>query len=138
VFYAFRKIPKNSLVLSPFATKIISKEDRKIKKIVALDCSWNKAVEVFGKLKKPLRPRSLPMLIAANPVNYGKLAKLSTAEALAAALYIMGYEKDGMMLLSKFKWGPVFFELNKHLLASYSRANNHEEIYKVQKELVNI
>lgn len=117
VFYSLRGIPKNSLVLNPFAENVISKEDKKYLKngLVALDCSWKKAAEVF-RLRKNVQSRVLPTLIAANPVNYGKANILSTAEAVASALYILGCEEEARKMLSKFKWGPTFFELNAELL----------------------
>lgn len=136
VFYTPRRIPRNSIVLSPFAEKVLSREDERHLKgtLVALDCSWKRALEVFEGLKKPLKERILPLLIAANPVNYGKVSKLSTAEALSSALYILGYEEEARKVLSKFKWGPTFFDLNGELLEDYSRAKDSEEIIKVQKE----
>ncbi len=121
VIYSLRGIPKNSLVLNPFAERVISKEDSRYLKngLVALDCSWKKAAEVF-RLRKTVHGRVLPLLVAANPVNYGKANILSTAEAVASALYILGYEEEARKMLSKFKWGPTFFELNAELLKEAS------------------
>jgi pre-rRNA-processing protein TSR3 len=136
VFYTPGKIPKNSIVLSPFQEPVLSKEDKKFEKngLAALDCSWEHAEEVFKKLKKPLQKRTLPLLVAANPVNYGKPGKLSTVEALASALYILGEKEKADVLLGKFKWGPGFTELNKALLKSYSKAKKAKEIIKIQNE----
>ncbi len=136
VFYTPGKIPKGAVVLSPFSEKVISKEDARHTKngLVALDCSWKHAEEVFASIKKPFHQRALPLLVAANPVNYGKVSKLSTVEALAGALYILGEEGQAQDLLGKFKWGPGFLNLNKDLLKSYSKANKAKEIIDIQNE----
>jgi pre-rRNA-processing protein TSR3 len=67
-------------------------------------------------------------------VNYGKARKLSTVEALASALYILGEAEHAQKLLGKFKWGPAFSDLNKDLLESYSKASTEKEIISTQNE----
>jgi pre-rRNA-processing protein TSR3 len=52
-------------------------------------------------------------MVAANPVNYGKPFKLSCAEALAGGLLLLGYAEQAHYIMSKFKWGENFFEINK-------------------------
>ena len=64
-------------------------------------------------------------------MNYSKLNKLSTVEALAAAVYIMGDSELMHTLLNKFKWGPTFFALNKNLLEDYSKAKSETEILEI-------
>ena len=79
----------------------------------------------------------MPYLVAANPVNYGKRAsssrslsspssaltralaayKLTCAEAIAAALYITGFDAQAEVLLSKFSWGHSFWEVNGCVLS---------------------
>ena len=80
--------------------------------------------------------RCLPILIAGNPVNFGKLTKLTTAEAIAAALYISGFKKESEDLLSIFTWGHSFFELNHMLLDTYLMARNSSEIVEMQTKLL--
>jgi pre-rRNA-processing protein TSR3 len=146
--YHIGDIPKNSVLLNPFCQKALSVEDlqaMQTKGLVGLDCSWVEAKQVFGadnqfdespKRKGRWRfvDRILPYLLAANPVNYGRPCKLSTAEALAAALYIVGFKKDAEKLLDGFKWGEFFFSLNRELLDAYSEANNSLEVVKIQNE----
>ncbi|HDH28376.1 MAG TPA: DUF367 domain-containing protein, partial [Euryarchaeota archaeon] len=78
--------------------------------------------------------RILPVLIAANPVNYGKPTKLTTAEAIAAALYILGSREQSTDVLGKFKWGRQFTLLNENLLNDYSECQSSDEVLAVQKE----
>jgi pre-rRNA-processing protein TSR3 len=116
---------------------VISKSDSHFNKLTALDCSWKKAQEVISTIKSPTQ-RILPMLIAANPVNYGKPTKLTTAEALSAALYILGHIKQSKEVMNKFKWGPQFITLNENLLNDYSNCQNPREVIKVQSEYFNL
>jgi pre-rRNA-processing protein TSR3 len=119
------------IVLSPFSEKALSPEDKNIRGLAALDCSWAHAEEVFSRIN--LKERALPFLVAANPVNFGKPFKLSTVEALAAALVILGKPKDAEIILSKFSWGHVFLELNREPLSEYSSAKDSTEIIKIQE-----
>ena len=57
--------------------------------------------------------RKLPLLLAANPVNYGKEIKLNCAEALAGALFLGGFQEEAEEILDCFKWGPAFFSINE-------------------------
>jgi pre-rRNA-processing protein TSR3 len=113
VFYTSRRIPRNSIVLNPLAERVLTREDRKYlnRGLVALDCSWKK-IETLRGVRRG-RSRILPPLMPVNPVNYGKMQKLSTVEALAAALDILGCREAAEQLLGKFKWGPGFFEANR-------------------------
>jgi pre-rRNA-processing protein TSR3 len=76
----------------------------------------------------------LPTLLASNPVNYAKPHKLSSIEALAAGLYIMGFSERASQLLSLFKWGPTFLTLNHEPLEAYSMASSDEEMIKAEAE----
>lgn len=78
--------------------------------------------------------RRLPAMLAANPINYSKLGRLSTAEALAGSLYILGDKQLAKDFMEKFKWGHTFFELNSNLLDDYSKAENEQEILVIEKQ----
>ena len=104
---------KNSIILNPFAQKIISINDRELVLkygLIVIVCSWKKLLK-FSELEHG-NYRKLPSLLAANPVNYGKWEKLSSAEALAAALFITNFNEYGNLILSKFNWGIQFKEIN--------------------------
>jgi len=85
-----------------------------------------------------LQGRMLPLLLAANPVNWGKPSKMTTAEALAATLYLMGREKQARRLLSAFRWGEQFFVLNKEPLDAYRDAESSAELVDLQFEFFDI
>ncbi|MEE8168177.1 MAG: DUF367 family protein [Candidatus Hydrothermarchaeales archaeon] len=135
ILHSLKRIPRNALVLSPFAEKALSRRDETYLRngLTALDCSWKRVEEVFKELKT-IEDRALPLLVASNPINYGKLSKLSTVEALSASLYILGYIEKAEKLLSKFKWGTTFLDLNRELLDSYSQAASSAEVVRIQKE----
>ncbi|MEA2053681.1 MAG: DUF367 family protein [Candidatus Thermoplasmatota archaeon] len=128
------RLPQHAVLLNPEAEKALSREDSRVKDIVAIDCSWKKADEVFFKVGKKMMSRALPFLLAANPVNYGKAAKLSTAEAFAAALYILDDVEGANELMNKFKWGPHFLELNREPLERYRNAGTSREVVKIMEE----
>ena len=54
-------------------------------------------------------------------MNYGIPCKLNCAEALAAGLHIVGEEEAARSIMSVFKWGENFFELNAEPLSAYSK-----------------
>ncbi len=129
-----RFLPKRAVVLNPFSEKAFSPADRKRVEefgLVALDCSWEHAEKVLLKHVKGTS-RCLPILIAGNPVNFGKATKLTTVEALAAALYIAGFKQEARGLLSIFTWGHTFLELNSALLENYASAQDSTEIIEMQ------
>jgi pre-rRNA-processing protein TSR3 len=126
--------PQGRLVLSPFSERALSPADKTEvgRGLAALDCSWAHAEEVFGHLR--LKARALPFLVAANPVNFGKPFKLSTVEAFAAALVILGEGPQAEEILAKFSWGHTFLELNQEPLAEYAAAKDSTEVVAIQAE----
>ena len=129
-------LPRGAVILNPFSERAFSPSDREQvdrKGLVALDLSWKHADEVAKLLSLPGASRCLPYLIAANPINYGKPTKLSTVEALAAALFIVGFREKAEKLLSIFKWGSTFLSLNRELLEAYARARDSGEVVSIQE-----
>lgn len=127
----------NGIILSPVGTKCISPEDKDIidsNGIAVIDCSWAKLNETPFTKMRGNNPRLLPFFIASNNVNYGKPCQLSCAEAIAAALILVGYEEEAKHMLSKFKWGSTFFEINKEIIDIYSKCKTCDEIIAAQKE----
>ncbi|MFX0133107.1 MAG: DUF367 family protein [Candidatus Hodarchaeota archaeon] len=138
-FIKVNQVPTGAIILDPLAMRSISKEDHDLilNGLLAIDCSWNRYDESVTKsLRGKTNRRCLPYLIAANPINYGVPSKLSTAEALAAALYIIGYKDFAREILSCFKWGQNFLTLNKEPLEDYSKAKNSTEIISIQEEYI--
>jgi len=131
-----RFIRGDTIVLNPYSKAPVLKRDAQIAdSVCAIDCSWERADEVFKhRLAAHGIGRRLPALLAANPVNYAKLGKLSSAEALAASLYILGETKLAADLMDKFKWGHTFFELNSDPLRDYSAAEDPADVERIEKE----
>ena len=123
-----KKIGSKGLVLDPFAEKtLLPKDVSIINSIVGIDCSWNLADHAFSQKFNGIK-RKLPPLLAGNPVNYSKLNKLTTAEALSGSLFILGFKEQSLELLNKFKWGHTFYELNQNLLNDYSQSKTEDDI----------
>jgi pre-rRNA-processing protein TSR3 len=131
--------PCRGVVLTPEGDSAVSRADADLAGRAGLgvvDCSWARLEDVpFAKLKCGAK-RLLPFLLAANPVNYARPLKLTCAEALAGALYIMGYGDDARALLAKFAWGGSFFTLNQGLLDAYAKCKDSAAVVKVQNEYI--
>lgn len=100
--------------------------------ISAVDCSWNRIAH--ESVCANLEPRILPFLLASNPTNYAVPFKLSTLEAIAAALLICGFNDAALELLSKVKWGDTFLSLNKEPLSLYCESKDEAAVKKISEE----
>jgi pre-rRNA-processing protein TSR3 len=121
------------IVMNPYSHRVLSPIDEGTKAILVIDCSWKLARDIFFK-KLGGKHRRLPALLAGNPTNYAKLLMLSSLEAVAAALYILGEEKDAERYLTLYKWGQTFRTLNAEPLASYRDAGSEREILALERQ----
>lgn len=103
-------------VCSPEGKQPVSPADRELvlqSGIAVVECSWARLAEIpFHRIRTP-GDRLLPYLAAANPVNYGRPYKLTCAEAVAAALAIVGCRRESELVLEKFGWSQGFWQLNE-------------------------
>lgn len=141
VLKKFYQIPYGVLLLDPTSRIALSPKDRDIivrHGVMAVDCSWKDVDSVFPKIKKSkkVHPRALPYLIAANPTNYGHPATLSTLEAIASTYYITGFREYARKLLSLYKWGPQFMNLNEAMLEMYSTAEDSKAVIRIQFDII--
>ena len=132
-----KKITKSqskTVLLHPYSEKtLLNKEKSIFTSITGIDCSWNLAEKVFQKTFVGMS-RQLPPLLAGNPVNYSKIDKLTTVEAIAGAAFILGAEQLSRNLLEKFNWGHTFLELNENLLHDYQRAISEDQVIEIIRE----
>ncbi|GAB4326004.1 MAG: DUF367 family protein [Promethearchaeota archaeon] len=115
-----RGVPRKAVLLDPFAPaefpqpgdwELVSRHG-----IVVVDGSWaNLPGSAAGPWRHFRNRRSLPPLVAVNPVNYGRVGRLSSVEALAAALALAGWHEQAKELLRPFAWGPQLFKVNERL-----------------------
>ena len=128
-----KTVPVQSIKLDPYAETILSITDRE--RIVrygltVIDCSWNQANEVFKRMKLKNGRRLSIDFLAANATNYAMPGKLSSVEALSAALILTGFFDEAEFLLSKFTWGHTFFELNKQHIDELKASIKLQDIEK--------
>ena len=140
-----KRLPKKGIILEPLCGKVLGPEDHELLTIkngslVGLDCSWAQIEPSVDKVMNRTRliPRMLPLLLAANPVNWGKPGKLTTAEALAAGLYLVGRKEQARNILGAFRWGERFFELNHEPLEAYSQAKSSSDLVELQFEFFDL
>ncbi len=133
---SIRSIKRDALLLDPFSKNVLTSSDSLYgKSVCAIDCSWEKAQLVLTRSgSRHHSRRRLPALLAGNPTNYSKISKLTTAEALAASLFILGWRTMSENLLAKFKWGHTFLELNLEVLDDYASAPDTLEIRKLERK----
>lgn len=124
------KIPRSTLLLDPTAAQAVSPADRGLPSITALDCSWE--VLDTGAVASWRNRRALPFLVAANPVNFGRPFRLTSVEAMAATLYILGEKEQAQEILAPFGWGLRFLEVNVDPLEDYSQAKDSAGVVALQ------
>ncbi|MHB1435280.1 MAG: ribosome biogenesis domain-containing protein [Thermoplasmata archaeon] len=132
------------LLLDPHAPEILSRRDDQIARtggVVVVDCSWNRlarrpaALDEAGPLPARLFRRRLPLLLAANPQHFGRLAELNTVEAFAAALYLVGAPGRAAEILGGFRGGTTFLTLNRERLDAYRDAATPDEVRSAERRL---
>lgn len=128
---SMRDLP-HGLVLNPYAEQAISPEDGAHDVLVGVDRSWTSADE--ESFSMPGTHRALPFLVASNPVNYGRPFQLTTVEAIAGALAILGHKKQAESVLEPFTWGETFLTLNEEPLRRYADCRDSGEVVAVQEE----
>ncbi|HJM13718.1 MAG TPA: DUF367 family protein [Candidatus Thalassarchaeaceae archaeon] len=130
--------PRRGFLLDPTTTTILGPEDRKLIELggslVVLDCSWKRIEESLGIIerKTKLERRILPSLLAANSVSWGNVGRLSSVEALAATLAILGFMEQASIILQPFQFGEQFLELNREPLVDYANATSRKHIEELQ------
>ena len=135
------RIPRRGVLLDPLAGQILGPDDlrdmRRGGALVALDCSWKTCDISFEQIKSrspKLIPRTLPIVLAANEVSWGKPGRLSTVEALAVCLILLGEKEQANNILEPFRFGDEFLKLNAEPLDAYSNAKSNEELVDIQWE----
>jgi rRNA small subunit aminocarboxypropyltransferase len=128
-FHASDKI----IVLNPWAHRVLSPPDKGVKSVLVVDCSWNQAQEVFFR-RLGGKHRRLPILLAANPTNYSRAGMLSSVEAVAATMYILGEVEEATRYLNIYKWGPTFLTLNLEPLEAYRRSRTEGKVLRAQRD----
>jgi pre-rRNA-processing protein TSR3 len=139
--FSTRRPPRRGYLLDPSAGIILGPDDIPLinrgAALVALDCSWKRLDESLEDIRKSsprLEGRTLPLVLAANPVSWGRPGRLSTAEALAMCLVLMDHEEQAQRVLAPFSWGEQFLLLNAEPLSAYKNANSREELIDLQWE----
>jgi len=127
-------IPPGSIVLSPFAETALSPADicHAKRGLAVMDLTWTN-IDEFPRARGA-NERALPYLLASNPVNWGRPMELNSAEAVLAALLILGEREQAELFTGRFNWAPEFIRLNGSLLEDYSKAKDSSDVVRIQNE----
>lgn len=135
-----KEAPRRGVLLNPLSGHLQGPDDNELLdrggSIVALDCSWKSIQSALDQVSRysKLEGRTLPVLLAANPVSWGKPGRLTTAEAFCASLIISGRWDQGRRIISPFPFGEEFLNLNESPLEAYSKARSNSELADLQWE----
>jgi pre-rRNA-processing protein TSR3 len=138
------RAPKRGYLLDPKSKIILGPEDRNLisigAAIVVLDCSWKRIDESLEEIAgiTKLEGRVLPALLAANPVSWGRVGRLSSVEAIAATLAILGHKEQAASILEPFQFGSQFLSLNREPLEAYAIAKSRDEVSGLQSEFFDV
>jgi len=109
--------------------------------LLVVDCSWNR-LSARGSFpgeeprnRRHGAHRRLPVLVAANPQHYGRVAQLTTVEAFSAALYVLGRVDEADRVIEGFSGGPEFLDINRARLDRYRAAKDGSEVVDAEREL---
>lgn len=129
-------IPRGSIILSPFSRQALSPADKKYarKGLVVMDLTWTN-IDEFPRVKGG-EERALPYLLASNPINWGRPMELNSAEAVLAALLILGEDEQAGEFMGRFNWAPEFIRLNGEMLKDYSEAKDSSDVIRIQNEYI--
>jgi len=138
-----KRVPRRGVLLDPLCGKVFGPEDHTLFEtgaLVALDCSWAQIDASVSSIDRRTRlsHRMLPLLLAANPVNWGKPGRLSTVEAIAATLVLAGHDEQAKQILGCVRWGGRFLELNAEPLEAYAAARSSSELVNLQFEFFDV
>ncbi len=130
------RIPPGAVVLSPYGEMTLNPADAKHahRGLVVLDLTWTHIDEI-PRIRGE-RARKLPYLVAANPINWGKPWRLNSAEAVLAALLIMGFDEQAELFMPRFNWAGEFVNLNRALLDEYRTARDSDDVQRMSDEYV--
>ena len=64
--------------------------------------------------------------------------KLNTAEAMAACLYITGFQDEARIMLEPFSYGVEFLRINEEALNAYCSTSTGEDVKMINQEFLNL
>lgn len=104
--------------------------------IIIMDALWEIAVSKLGRLQKlknnNYQFRKIPKCFSQtnpfyrkkDPIYFSKTNYFSTAESLAAALFVFGEHKKAFEVLEILQYGCLFYKLNEKCIRDYKQIWN--------------